>query len=501
MRTHVVVVAIALLFAMLAMRGARTSDITYNDQARHAMNGVVIHDLVRDGAVFQAVAYYKRYFARFPALSMPYHPPMFPAVEAVFFALFGVSTFSARLAVACFVFATAVLTFRLVLETHRSVAVAFSATVIFFSLPLTQALSADVMLEMPALCFVTAAALYISGCENGWTTRRAVIAGLFCFAAIWTKQAVFVAMIPFLMALRARRWSAFWSKPFLLYAVLCVVAAGLMAMLWFEAGITSVPRQWAQMGVGEWMLQSSAYYARLLAKPQWWVPILAGTVMIVYGVRQRWWATVGDILHPLYVAWIICVGIVLLLLPATDPRYLWFAYLPALVLLLNILHMLLLRFRSDLVKRWALPILAVLTFFALLNSPLPYLTGPSHVAKAILKHAPRRVLVAGGNNGSIIFALRCQYAGSDLVALERLLHRLGVDVIVIEKVDTDEIWSYLIDAPIRNLKKQEVVTQNASDPSWRGKVFLFKHLNPSSAPDPAIDIPFLSTGRTLKFQL
>jgi hypothetical protein len=236
----------------------------------------------------------------------------------------------------------------------------------------------------------------------------------------------------------------------------------------------------------------------------------------VYGVRQRWWATVGDILHPLYVAWIICVGIVLLLLPATDSRYLWFAYLPALVLLLNILHMLLLRFRSDLVKRWALPILAVLTFFALLNSPLPYLTGPSHVAKAILKHAPRRVLVAGGNNGSIIFALRCQYAGSDLVviradklplesfeppALERLLHRLGVDVIVIEKVDTDEIWSYLIDAPIRNLKKQEVVTQNASDPSWRGKVFLFKHLNPSSAPDPAIDIPFLSTGRTLKFQL
>ena len=91
---------LAIFFAVWAMRGATATDITLNDQGRHALNGAALLDIVREGGLSRPVAWLRDYFAHYPALSMPYHPPLFPAVEALFYAAFGVSPVSARLAVA-----------------------------------------------------------------------------------------------------------------------------------------------------------------------------------------------------------------------------------------------------------------------------------------------------------------------------------------------------------------------------------------------------------------
>src|SRR5436190_6942928 len=77
---------LAIFFAVWAMRGATATDITLNDQARHALNGVALLDIVREGGLSRPVAWLRDYFVHFPALSMPYHPPLFPAVEALFYA-------------------------------------------------------------------------------------------------------------------------------------------------------------------------------------------------------------------------------------------------------------------------------------------------------------------------------------------------------------------------------------------------------------------------------
>lgn len=95
--------ALAVFFALWSLRGAAATDITLNDQARHALNGVALLDMVRDGAVGRPVAYLRDYFSHFPAISMPYHPPLFPAIEAVFYAVFGIRPAAARLAVSVFV--------------------------------------------------------------------------------------------------------------------------------------------------------------------------------------------------------------------------------------------------------------------------------------------------------------------------------------------------------------------------------------------------------------
>src|SRR5579862_9835579 len=89
----------ALFFSLWPLRAVHNTGITDTDAARHAMNGAFIYDLVRTGHLLRPIEYAKNYYGRLPALSMPFHPPVFPAIEAVFYAVFGVNLVAAQLAV------------------------------------------------------------------------------------------------------------------------------------------------------------------------------------------------------------------------------------------------------------------------------------------------------------------------------------------------------------------------------------------------------------------
>ena len=75
---------LSVLFALLALRGVDADNVISADAARHAMNGAFVHDLIRDGKLTTPVEYGKYYYSHFPALSLPYHPPLFPVVESLF---------------------------------------------------------------------------------------------------------------------------------------------------------------------------------------------------------------------------------------------------------------------------------------------------------------------------------------------------------------------------------------------------------------------------------
>ena len=62
---------LAVLFALLALRGALSTDVVDPDAARHAMNGVFLHDLIRDGQIGHPVGYAKEYYSHFPARRFP----------------------------------------------------------------------------------------------------------------------------------------------------------------------------------------------------------------------------------------------------------------------------------------------------------------------------------------------------------------------------------------------------------------------------------------------
>jgi 4-amino-4-deoxy-L-arabinose transferase-like glycosyltransferase len=123
---------LALLFFGLALYGVNRTDIVDTDAARHAMNGAFLYDLIRTGHLLHPITYAKAYYSQLPALSMPFHPPLFPSIEAIFFALFGVSLLTARVTVAVAVAISAILFYRLALATVKRPIIAACITLTTF---------------------------------------------------------------------------------------------------------------------------------------------------------------------------------------------------------------------------------------------------------------------------------------------------------------------------------------------------------------------------------
>eukprot|EP01034_Spumella_vulgaris_P042091 gene42091-52177_t len=70
------------------------------DAPRHALNGVFVKDLIAAAPWSDPSRYAYDYYAQYPALTILFYPPLFYAISAPFYALFGVSEGTALLVVA-----------------------------------------------------------------------------------------------------------------------------------------------------------------------------------------------------------------------------------------------------------------------------------------------------------------------------------------------------------------------------------------------------------------
>jgi hypothetical protein len=230
------------------MRAVSADNVVDTDAARHAMNGVFIRDLVASGNALNVVDYGKRYYGRLPGLSMPYHPPFFPALEAIFFAIFGVGLFPARLAVAVAVAVSALLLYRLIMRTVGSHWTAAAATITFLFWRNSQAVAGDVMLEFPCLVFLLAALQCLVPLDPGndgraWLKRGLGFA-LFGAAALWSKQhALFLGMVPFALVALRRQWRSLvslrlWVPPIIFG--LSAIGLTLLTLPFKATGVTQL---------------------------------------------------------------------------------------------------------------------------------------------------------------------------------------------------------------------------------------------------------------------
>ena len=92
------VLPIVLVFVVLLLflTGAPTGDaFSWPDSPRHALNGAFVLDLVRDHPFGHPTTYALNYYARYPALTILFYPPLFYVLLAAFYAVLGVSQTSA----------------------------------------------------------------------------------------------------------------------------------------------------------------------------------------------------------------------------------------------------------------------------------------------------------------------------------------------------------------------------------------------------------------------
>jgi cellulose synthase/poly-beta-1,6-N-acetylglucosamine synthase-like glycosyltransferase len=436
--------ALAVLSFFWSLRGLQGTAV-WNDSARHLMNGVFFYDSVRTGNLFLLRPFGKWYFAHFPALSMPYHPPLMPVFEALTFAIFGVSFLSARLLISASVGLCCYLLYRLVLMSSRSTLVALSACAVFLFTPLFQDLQQDIMLEFPALVWVLLAVIYLAKTGPILSVRQGLIYGLLAAAGILTKQTVFLIAVPFVYAISGRKRRAYLQPGLWISAAVGTAAGVLLVLMARSVGWSGVPHHWAPMSGVQALQHNLVYYLQALS-PATMVIILSLLIAAVLswrGIRRN--ALIEN--AALYGAWGLSALGVVLFAPAYDWRYLFFL-LPAVSAVgCELVYKLLVRFVHF--RAAGLLLVVGTMIFCLVNSrqaPL-WLTGPELAAGRIASEGMKNVLYFGSANGAFIFSSRLHdpnlqtviFRGdkifSDAISsglLEQFTYEYGVDAIILE---------------------------------------------------------------------
>jgi hypothetical protein len=152
---HVALVAVCAIGLVLVSRGLTDERAVSmdGDMPHYLMNGVFLYDLMRDVPLAAPFTYAQRYYARYPALTLGHHPFVPPLVEVPFFALFGVSVFSARLAVVCAFALLLVFWFKLIRNLYDT-NTAFIASLFLVSTPGIVPLFQVVLSEPFTLCLI-----------------------------------------------------------------------------------------------------------------------------------------------------------------------------------------------------------------------------------------------------------------------------------------------------------------------------------------------------------
>jgi 4-amino-4-deoxy-L-arabinose transferase-like glycosyltransferase len=515
--------AIALASAVWAMRTVGAYAIVQTDAARHAMNGVFIRDFLVRGNFTDALPFARAYYAHFPALSMPYHPPLFPFIEALFFFVFGVNAVSARLAVAVAVGLSAILLFRLVKKTEGATTVAAVSTISFLCLPQSLWLGSDVMLEFPTLVFMLLALRCLEPVDTEYPVGRALLFALLSGAAVWTKQqAVFLGIVPFLYFALRRQWVLF-RKPALWIssAVFAGLVAGLSALsIPFEGtGVSqAIPAAPGALHLSYMRLfwRNLTFYAGHyygVVGPAGLILIAA--VAIACGLRLYGRRPVS-----LYASWVIASLAVPLLIRPYNTRYLFFT-LPALIVLGYVaLNRVALRLSGKpTVATAALLVVACISVSWKFPYRIFYLHGPDEAARWLAASRPKRILYCGETDGNFIFSYRSALDASSTSiitadklppgafkpdAIERFAHEYGIQYVVVEDLPAggaNRPWTWMTQSPPPAMSLERKIPMTSSTGRWNGMLRVFRFSNPSAHPKDVLSMRMWMSGRTMDFRL
>jgi hypothetical protein len=398
------------------------------------MNGALLYDIFRTGGIFDPVRFAVSYYSRLPAISMPYHPPLFPLVESLFYAAFGVHYWVARLAIAVALAVCIFLMVRLVETTHGSYWLAFSTVLILFSCGPSQRLAGDVMLEIPALAITLAALYFLRGLASTGelTAIEGISFALAASAAVWTKQnTLFLVAVPWLLVLLNGTWATLRRRTIWVSTAIVLAFSALLASITrshIDQVSTWENRRWPDIPI-----HHALFYLQTMLEIWGWPAALLALAIALHIYRRL--RGERDAAVNLYIAWAMAAFSLPLLVDAWDPRYLYFCYPPLIVFTLS---------------TWAkistaIPVALALAFFVLhVNQPPQYLHGLDEAAKAAVGPGVQCIVCFGPNNGSFIAEVRAAglavqttvIRGDKLPAAsvnEEFLHRFGISRVVIAK--------------------------------------------------------------------
>jgi hypothetical protein len=212
---------ILVLGFLIGCYGIHESGALWPDGPRYANGAAMIHDWLKSGDLFHPYEFAKQNYARYPAFSIPYHPPAYPALLALFFLATGISYFWARVFVAGMLSISALLFYALARRGGITAFAALACTAVFLTTPGIAHWARDTMSEVPSLALALAASVIWLQWLHNPHPRNSWLAFFFAELAFMSRVTT-VAILPvwFVMGIVMRRLRLMCSINVILAGVL-----------------------------------------------------------------------------------------------------------------------------------------------------------------------------------------------------------------------------------------------------------------------------------------
>jgi len=244
------------------------------------------------------------------------YPPLYYAVTAAFYAVFGTTIDAAQLANLPAIILLGLATYGIATFLMEPGAAVLAATIANF-IPMLLWLSRETMLEYWLTAMVAVSLWTFFKSQEFSSPRWTLAFGLCCGLGMLTKWTfvIFVAL-PAIWAARKRPGNAFKAA----------TVAAVVAFYWYIPQLSTLPQFWRQNAAAaaferdpSAITQSIVFYIRSLEGSMLFLPLFVCTVVGILIVGRNW-----RISFPKWTPLALCLiggGCGLMLLPSTDPRY------------------------------------------------------------------------------------------------------------------------------------------------------------------------------------
>lgn len=414
-----VLLSVVLLFAQAPHGGA----FYWSDSPRHALNGVFVMDLIKAMPLDDPAGYAYRYYAQYPALTILFYPPLFYAISAPFYAVFGVSHETALAVVALHYLALGLGCWRLArFWLPAAPSLAFAVLVLW--LPEVAFWGRQVMLEVPAFAFLVWSAVAVMAYLRCGHARWLYLGAALLVLGMYTKISVAYMGLVFVVLLAQRDgWAVLRNRHHWRVGVLALVGLVPLAVLTLKFGQANVQ---SVTGVADAVAsraswQGWVWYLRQIPEQAGWLLVvlaLLGSALAVWRGRRGlgfWWLSFA-------VGYLFFSSIDL-----KEARHSLFLLTTVVFFAVLALHVLVpARFQAG---AMALLVLATagLTVF---HRPVYFVDGYARAAAEVAQLTPPNgaVMFSGYRDGSFVFNMRAREDRRDIHTLRADKLLVGVAV-------------------------------------------------------------------------
>lgn len=525
----------------LQLGGLTADEFWWTDESRHAMDGVFFMDLFREHPWNNLYEFTVNYFVHYPAIALNWYPPLFAAVESLFFAIFGITEIAAHLSVLAFTLFGITAWYLWSYPIWGRIASILSI-ILFLSIPEVALWSRSVMLEIPAWAMIAISVLTFDRYLILPTVKRASLAGGALALTLLLKQTT-IFIIPALVVYGFKSGYGdrfFRREAFLAYFVVALTILGLFIHA-VKFGTT------ATHAIGSAFSSKPVFGPSLLSINRWEINLLA--LLKVSGVMLSF-AFIAGILTFLrsppapqefllgfwIVAWYLMVTA--LIFEGNADRYTLYV-LPAFSLLACRTFSNLISLKGTFSTTIGWSILVSLVGIALWNVYTtatlshPYVSGYKEAAGFVSNgNFSGPILFAGKHDGNFIFHMRADDPNKNKIVLRGdkillsmavtrsygvqsyvrnredimgILDRYGIEVIVVEDRDLVGLREFnllrdVLRAPEFQLLKTIPIDTNI--PELRNtNILVYRYMNRKLPQDDYLTIPLPHLRREIRYKI